>query len=339
MRGRTGQVGRTVRATAALLGVTVVVRRQGAHPIVLDLPVPREQPREHLKTALARRPPGHGAATASAGPGGALPAPAACTTRATARQDTVLRAKDGPLEKASASVGLRLHACVGDRLVHLDPGLGLQQLALGPGVEQERVRAEGEWPVAGRRVPWHVVRLPPCHVVIQDVELLADELVVEGLGRQEPPELVGLLDQGEHLDGVHHADGELFGGVQLVRQVRLEGSDHPRLQKGRVVGGPPAHQQVAAGGWRRQHDVAHAGDQRVGAPRVAQQGALNGSQEHLGPFRRAHELDVPLDVEDERLEADAHRLVELVALRLLLSQFGGSRWLKGHDFRLNVLEQ
>lgn len=108
-----------------------------------------------------------------------------------------------------------------------------------------------------------------------------NELVVEGLGRQLPTQLVGLLHLGQHLDHVHHAarqacdaglvskgqawwqalllsgpamqlgvgtssqtpatrnnptcvpptppDGQLLGGIQLVRQVLLQRLHHPRL--------------------------------------------------------------------------------------------------------------
>lgn len=60
--------------------------------------------------------------------------------------------------------------------------------------------AKGEGPVcalppAGR----HVMRLPPGCVVVLYVHLVTYQLVVESIRRQYAPNLVGLVNLGEHL--------------------------------------------------------------------------------------------------------------------------------------------
>ena len=57
-------------------------------------------------------------------------------------------------------------------LIHLYAGLRVQQLALSARVEQEGVRAEGEWAISTGSMLRHVMRLPPGNVVVQNIQLL-----------------------------------------------------------------------------------------------------------------------------------------------------------------------
>lgn len=57
-------------------------------------------------------------------------------------------------------------------LSHEEASLSVQQLALGSGVEQEGVAAEGEGPIQAKLVLRLVVCLPPCHIVVLNIQLL-----------------------------------------------------------------------------------------------------------------------------------------------------------------------
>lgn len=57
-------------------------------------------------------------------------------------------------------------------LGHEEASLGVQQLALGSGVEQEGVAAEGEGPIQAKLMLRLVMRLPPCHIMILYIQLL-----------------------------------------------------------------------------------------------------------------------------------------------------------------------
>ena len=57
-------------------------------------------------------------------------------------------------------------------LSHEEASLGVQQLALGSGVQQEGVAAEGEGPIQAKLMLRLVVCLPPCHIVVLNVQLL-----------------------------------------------------------------------------------------------------------------------------------------------------------------------
>lgn len=48
----------------------------------------------------------------------------------------------------------------------------MQELALGAGVEQEGVAAEGEGPIQTKLVLRLIMRLPPCHIVVLHIKLL-----------------------------------------------------------------------------------------------------------------------------------------------------------------------
>lgn len=67
-------------------------------------------------------------------------------------------------------------------LGHQEAGLGMQQLALGSGVEQEGVAAEGEGPIQAKLMLGLVMRLPPRHVMVLDIQLLTVQ------GKQGLPE-------------------------------------------------------------------------------------------------------------------------------------------------------
>lgn len=72
-------------------------------------------------------------------------------------------------------------------LLHDVAGLCVQQLALGPGVEQEGVRAEGKGAVSAIVVLRLVMRLAPSHVVVLHVQLftaqaMLHQLTSSGLG-------------------------------------------------------------------------------------------------------------------------------------------------------------
>ena len=60
----------------------------------------------------------------------------------------------------------------GLHLGHEEASLSVQQLALGSGVEQEGVAAEGEGPIQAELGLRLVMRLPPCHIMILHVQLL-----------------------------------------------------------------------------------------------------------------------------------------------------------------------
>ena len=53
----------------------------------------------------------------------------------------------------------------------------MQQLALGSGVEQKRVAAEGEGPIQAKLVLRLVMRLPPCHVMVLHIQLLTAHMM------------------------------------------------------------------------------------------------------------------------------------------------------------------
>ena len=48
----------------------------------------------------------------------------------------------------------------------------MQELALGSGVEQEGVAAEGEGPIQAKLMLWLVVRLPPRYIMVLNIQLL-----------------------------------------------------------------------------------------------------------------------------------------------------------------------
>lgn len=57
-------------------------------------------------------------------------------------------------------------------LCHEEACFSVQQLALGPRVEQEGVTAEGEGAIQAKLVLGLVMCLPPCHVVVLHIQLL-----------------------------------------------------------------------------------------------------------------------------------------------------------------------
>lgn len=57
-------------------------------------------------------------------------------------------------------------------LGHEEASLSVQQLALGSGVEQKGVAAEGERPIQAKLMLRLVVCLPPCHIVVLNIQLL-----------------------------------------------------------------------------------------------------------------------------------------------------------------------
>lgn len=57
-------------------------------------------------------------------------------------------------------------------LGHEEASFSVQQLALGSGVEQEGVAAEGEGPIQAKLMLRLVMCLPPRHIVVLDIQLL-----------------------------------------------------------------------------------------------------------------------------------------------------------------------
>ena len=121
--------------------------------------------------------------------------------------------------------------------------------ATGHSVERVRTPTAhwGRPPPPPTHPPHPVSRLAPGHVVVLYIQLVTDELVVKGVGRQCAPGGVGLVDQRQHLDRVHDRHRQLFGHAQLGRQVGLRrsaGGGWGGLLAGvraRRVPSPPAH--------------------------------------------------------------------------------------------------
>lgn len=105
-------------------------------------------------------------------------------------------------------------------LRHEAAGLCVQQLGLGARVQQEGEGAEGEGPVHGHAMIGRVVRLPPCHVVVLHIQLLAAarvQILVDNAAMQQCHSI--LPHQHELLLPVHESPllGQLASGGKRQR--------------------------------------------------------------------------------------------------------------------------
>ena len=67
-------------------------------------------------------------------------------------------------------------------LSHEEAGFCVQQLGLSPGAEQEGEAAEGERALRPKVVLGRVVCLPPCHIVVLNIQLLAANEASKSVG-------------------------------------------------------------------------------------------------------------------------------------------------------------
>mmetsp|Transcript_147 Transcript_147/g.399 ORF Transcript_147/g.399 Transcript_147/m.399 type:complete len:713 (+) Transcript_147:1695-3833(+) len=180
-----------------------------------------------------------------------------------------------------------------DHLVHAERRLGMQDVALGLRIEQEREMEERELVV--EILGEHAV-LAPDHVLAERVKLLADEVVVELLHRQHAAELGGFLHEGERLDGGHHALLQPGRRGQAARDESLQRPHNPRCQDLRGVLAPPAHQDLLPGRGHLRHDAAEVRDELVPQPLHPEQRGLRDGRHDVGALRHPEELLVRVHV-------------------------------------------